>query len=194
MWSNTSSDYFKDSTIFTHSLSKYPIFIIFPGPRISFNTLCNLYPCGVKLLLKNGWEFDTVVGTNKNNFITPLEMVPVQNEITSNNIAPINFSEFYGTFQENDRYKSSLKVLPHITINCEQVDLIALVDSGCEISCVNESSFEELYKKIHNCMYFRLILLIYDQQWVRRVPRLNVKFGLILLYPLTRRIFHTLYL
>lgn len=62
----------------------------------------------------------------------------------NNNNEFLVFSSFREILNEPETPTNSIKLLPHILVKVGNTELIALVDSGCELSCINENTLQDL--------------------------------------------------
>lgn len=90
-------------------------------PRINYSPM---YPKGLSLLQRQGWRHNQPLGARA----TGLQTATLRKSATD---ALAN--------------SSRLSVLPHVVISIFQEDFLALVDSGSEVTCINEEQFLSVF-------------------------------------------------
>lgn len=130
--------------------SIYPIYYLSLSDALNRQQLQNKYVRGYKLLQSHGWSVDDGIGKRGNGIKTPIEAIRVDGDLKTlvrdegKHLCSIlrelsDETEFDLTSKDK-----SVKFLPHVHIKTEIVDLLALIDTGCEISCINQSAYEQL--------------------------------------------------
>lgn len=137
------------------------IFRILPNFPINCHEYYRVYPTGIRLLRKLGWEFGQPLGYSAVGLKQPLEISRTSNvdELLMFTYTPL-LDHGDGTVmtlsaEHNDKsppsenpHTNNLRLLPHLILVHGETELLTLIDSGCEVSCINEQSFESIR---HTC-------------------------------------------
>lgn len=119
-------------------------------------SLENKYSRGFQLLKKNGWQPNQGLGKHGTGILTPIEVLRVNGEI--NTFIRDNNTNACSILRElsNDEVEigsnvgnNAVKFLPHIFIEIDSCILYTLIDTGCEISCINLNTYEQLKGRTH---------------------------------------------
>jgi hypothetical protein len=123
-----------------------------PLPKLSRRQCAALYPRGNDFLRRLGWKRSSqVLNEVRPGLRTPLGLLfrevlcrhDTPKSLASTAIRPIKK-------QPDVPYPMSknMSLLPHIVITVHQEDLLSLLDSGSEVTCINEEQFEILSAKV----------------------------------------------
>lgn len=131
------------------------------GPKYNINsiitsedtTLQQLYPYGYHLVKRMGWSPGTSLGRNNQGIKVPISHNHIKKDkithIVLYNLNPyINCSRILTiTKTLNTQQTKPKHTIPHINVKIGSTELVALIDSGSEISCMDQSVFEQLTQK-----------------------------------------------
>ena len=120
-------------------------------PRINYSPM---YPKGLSLLQRHGWRHNQPLGARATGLQTPLGVVvaPSAPCLIRENLCPLDsfqVATLRKSATDAPANSSRLSVLPHVVISIFQEDFLALVDSGSEVTCINEEQFLSLSSRFH---------------------------------------------
>lgn len=115
-----------------------------------------LYGKGMNILKGTGWVLGKPIG--KRVGVQPASLLPLEVITTKNDVHLFNYIKLSSpddsysvcTLQKlnNCESNSKFRVLPHILILCEGIELLALIDTGSEITCISEEFYNKIISKV----------------------------------------------
>lgn len=128
------------------------IYHILPCTPLCYDDYKTLYARGVQIVEKMGWKRGMTLGLS-GSLHEPLQSVRAYHHRFTLCCRPLSRTPYVilAPDQEVNVTQNSVpfRLLPHITIvSCKQ-ELLALVDTGCEVTCINEEYYCKLKQMCH---------------------------------------------
>lgn len=120
-----------------------------------------LYNKGLNVLLNMGWKMGDFLGCSRTGLREPLNFVRYSGsvDLVALSYQPMSINQIaqplliLALAPQDNLEQKSFRLLPQIMITCGEVELAALIDSGSEVTCINE----EYYNKLKGTRVFPIL-------------------------------------